>query len=207
MLHRVKTRVLKADARGAVEEAATALERGEVVAFPTDTVYGVAAGHGHIEALFRAKGRPKDKRIPILLSDASHLEASAIVTPSARALAERFWPGPLTIVLVAPRRGTLAFRVPASDLARRLIAASGGGLPVTSANLSGRPDATTAAEVLEQLDGRIALVLDGGRTPGGVPSTVVDCTRNDARVLREGAISEAAIDRAIREVRFGRGAA
>ncbi len=203
----MKTRLLRADAPGAVEEAAEALTRGELVAFPTDTVYGVAAGHGHIQELFRAKGRPKDKRIPILLSDASHLETSAIVTPTARALADRFWPGPLTIVLVAPRRGTLAFRVPASDLARRLIAASGGGLPVTSANLSGHPDATTAEEVCEQLDGRIALILDGGRTPGGVPSTVVDCTGNDARVLREGAIPEREIDHAIREVRFGQGVA
>src|SRR5688500_8767972 len=150
---RVKTRLLRADERGAVEEAAAALERGEVVAFPTDTVYGLAAGHGNIEALFVAKGRPKDKRIPILLSDASNLEASAVVTPAARVLADKFWPGPLTIVLAAPRRGSLAFRVPANDLARRLIAASGGGLPVTSANISGRPDATTAEEVMEQLDG------------------------------------------------------
>jgi L-threonylcarbamoyladenylate synthase len=203
----VKTRVLQADAPGAVEEAAAALTKGEVVAFPTDTVYGVAAGHGHIEALYEAKGRPKDKRIPVLLSDASHLEASAIVTPAARALAERFWPGPLTIVLAVPRRGTIAFRVPANDVARRLIAASGGGLPVTSANLSGQPDATTAGEVLAQLDGRIALVLDGGRTPGSVPSTIVDCTGGGVRVLREGAIPESAIDRVMREVRFGRGAA
>ena len=197
----MKTRLLEADAPGAVEEAAEALVRGEVVAFPTDTVYGVAAGHGHIEELFRAKGRPKDKRIPILLSDRSHLEASAIVPPAARALAERFWPGPLTIVLVAPRRGTLAFRVPANDLARRLIAASGGGLPVTSANLSGQPDATTAEEVLAQLDGRIALVLDGGRTSGGAPSTIVDCTSDSVRILREGAIPTTEIDRVIREVR------
>jgi len=203
----METRVLKAEAPGAVEEAAAALGRGEVVAFPTDTVYGVAAGHGHIEKLFAAKGRPKDKRIPVLLSDASHLEGSAIVTPTARALADRFWPGPLTIVLAAPRRGTLAFRVPASDVARRLIAASGGGLPVTSANRSGEADATTAEEVLEQLGGRIALVLDGGRTPGGVPSTVVDCTGNDVKILREGAIPEWRIDHALREVRFGRGAA
>lgn len=193
----MKTRLIKADVPGAVEEAAAALTRGEVVAFPTDTVYGVAAGHGHIEALYKAKGRPKDKRIPILLSDVSHLEASAIVTPAARALAQRFWPGPLTIVLVAPRRGSVAFRVPANDLARRLIAASGGGLPVTSANLSGRPDATTAAEVLEQLDGRIALVIDGGTTPAGVPSTIVDCTAAEPRILREGAVSAAQIERAI----------
>ena len=194
----MKTRLLKADAPGVVEEAAAALTRGEVVAFPTDTVYGVAAGHGHIEALFQAKGRPKDKRIPVLLSDASHLEASAIVTPAARALAARFWPGPLTIVLVAPRRGTVAFRVPANAVARRLIAASGGGLPVSSANLSGRPDATTAAEVLEQLDGRIALVIDGGKVPGGVPSTVVDCTGPEPRILREGAVSAKEIERVIR---------
>jgi L-threonylcarbamoyladenylate synthase len=194
----VKTRVLDAGQAGAVEEAAAALERGEVVAFPTDTVYGVAAGHGNIEALFRAKDRPKEKRIPVLLSDASHLEASAMVTPAARALAARYWPGPLTIVLTAPRRGSVAFRVPANDVARRLIAASGGGLPVTSANLSGRPDATTAEEVLAQLDGRIALVLDGGKTPGGVPSTVVDCSGPEVKVLREGAISASEIQRAVR---------
>ena len=195
----MQTRVVKADAPGAVEEAAAALEKGQVVAFPTDTVYGVAAGHGHIKALFEAKGRPKDKRIPVLLSDASHLEASAIVTPAARALAERFWPGPLSIVLSAPRRGSIAFRVPASDIARRLIAASGGGLPVTSANLSGQPDARTAEEVLAQLDGRIALVIDGGPTPGGVPSTVVDCTGAEVRILREGAVSAAEIERALRD--------
>lgn len=198
----MKTRLLKADAPGAVEEAVTALARGELVAFPTDTVYGLAAGHGHITRLFEAKGRPREKRIPVLLSDAANLEASAVVTPAARALAARFWPGPLTIVLVAPRRGKLAFRVPANDVARRLIAASGGGLPVTSANLSGGPDATTAEEVLDQLDGRIALVLDGGRTPGGVPSTVVDCAGGAVRILREGAIPEREIDRAIREVTF-----
>lgn len=203
----MKTRVLRADTPGAVEEAAAALERGEVVAFPTDTVYGLAAGHGHIERLFEIKGRPRDKRIPVLLSDAANLEASAIVTPAARVLAERFWPGPLTIVLVAPRRGTLAFRVPDNDVARRLIAASGGGLPVTSANISGGPDATTAEDVLAQLDGRIALVLDGGRTPGGMPSTVVDCTGNAARILRQGAIPDSEITRAIVQVSSRRGAA
>ncbi|MDE3113945.1 MAG: threonylcarbamoyl-AMP synthase [Chloroflexota bacterium] len=194
----MKTRLLKADAPGAVTEAAKALTRGEVVAFPTDTVYGVAAAFGHEDALFVAKGRPQDRPIPVLLSDASHLETSGIVTPAARALAARFWPGPLTIVVAAPRRGTVGVRVPASDLARRLIAASGGQLPVTSANLSGRPDAQTAREVLEQLDGRIALVLDGGRTPGGVPSTVVDCTGPEARILREGAIPARDIRAAIR---------
>jgi L-threonylcarbamoyladenylate synthase len=196
----VKTRLLAADTPGAVEEAAAALARGELVAFPTDTVYGLAAGHDHLRKLYVAKDRPKEKRIPVLLSDASNLEASAQVTPAARALAARFWPGPLTLVLVAPRRGTLAFRVPDHPLARRLIAASGGGLPVTSANRSGHADARTAEEVIEQLGGRIALVLDGGKTTGGVPSTIVDCTTSEAKVLREGAISAAQIQQALAKV-------
>jgi L-threonylcarbamoyladenylate synthase len=193
----VKTRLLLAEAPGAVEEAAAALGRGELVAFPTDTVYGLAAGHDHVRKLYVAKDRPKDKRISVLLSDATNLDASALVTPSARVLAERFWPGPLTLVLVAPRRGTLAFRVPDHALARRLIAASGGGLPVTSANRSGQTDACTADEVLAQLEGRIALVLDGGHTTGGVPSTVVDCTTEQVKVLRVGAISAEQIEDAV----------
>ncbi len=193
----MKTRLLRADAPGTVEEAAAALGRGELVAFPTDTVYGLAAGHDHVRKLFLAKDRPKDKRIPVLLSDASNLNASAMVTPAARVLAARFWPGPLSLVLVAPRRGTLAFRVPANDVARRLIAASGGGLPVTSANRSGQGDTRTAQEVMAQLDGRIGLVLDGGPTTGGVPSTVVDCTTEPIRILREGAITTAQIEEAL----------
>jgi L-threonylcarbamoyladenylate synthase len=196
----VKTRLLAADAPGAVEEAAATLGRGELVAFPTDTVYGLAAGHGHLRKLFLAKDRPKEKRIPVLLADVANLEASAIVTPSARALAARFWPGPLSIVLVAPRRGTLAFRVPANDVARRLLAASGGGLPVTSANRSGQPDARTAGEVLAQLEGRVSLVLDGGPTPGGVPSTVVDCSVEPPQVLREGAITVGEIEDALADL-------
>jgi L-threonylcarbamoyladenylate synthase len=197
----MKTRLLQAESPGAVEEAAAALGRGELVAFPTDTVYGLAAGHDHVRKLYVAKERPKEKRISVLLSDATNLDASAQVTPAARALAEAFWPGPLTLVLVAPRRGTLAFRVPDHPMARRLIAASGGGLPVTSANRSGGQDARTAQEVLDQLDGRIALVLDGGTTPGGVPSTVVDCTTDHIKILREGAIGSAQIQRALQQAK------
>ena len=197
----MKTRLLQADAPGAVEEAAAALASGELVAFPTDTVYGLASGHDHVRKLYVAKDRPKEKRIPVLLSDAANLEASALVTPAARALAEAFWPGPLTLVLVAPRRGTIAFRVPDHAVARRLIAASGGGLPVTSANRSGQPVPRTAAEVIEQLEGRIALVLDGGATTGGVASTIVDCTTDQLRIIREGAISLAQIEAALRQAK------
>ena len=197
----MKTRLLQADAPGAVEEAAAALANGELVAFPTDTVYGLASGHDHVRKLYVAKDRPKEKRIPVLLSDATNLEASALVTPAARALAEAFWPGPLTLVLVAPRRGTIAFRVPDQAVARRLIAASGGGLPVTSANRSGQPNARTAAEVIAQLEGRIALVLDGGSTTGGVASTIVDCTTDQLKIIREGAISLAQIEAALRHAK------
>ena len=119
-----------------------------------------------------------------------------MVTPAARALAARFWPGPLTIVLVAPRRGTIAFRVPANDVARRIIAASGGGLPVTSANRSGKPESTTAQQVLEQLDGRVSIILDGGTTVGQ-SSTIVDCTTEPLTVLREGSITKAQLEEAL----------
>ena len=107
---------------------------------------------------------------------------------------------PLTLILVAPRRGTIAFRVPDHPVARRLIAASGGGLPVTSANRSGHPDCHTADEVLEQLDGRVALILDGGRTAGDKPSTIVDCTTEHPVIKREGMISADEIERVLRQV-------
>jgi len=197
----MKTRLLQAEAPGAVEEAAAALARGELVAFPTDTVYGLAAGHDDLQKLYVAKDRPKEKRIPVLLSDATNLEASAMVTPAARALAAAFWPGPLTLVLVAPRRGTIAFRVPDHPVARRLIAASGGGLPVTSANRSGQPDCRNAQEVLAQLDGRIALVLDGGATVGDKPSTIVDCTTDRIEIKRQGMISLAQIEQVLRQAK------
>lgn len=188
---------MQAERPGAIAEATAALARGELVAFPTDTVYGLASGHDHVPKLFTAKDRPRGKRIPVLLADITNLDASAIVTPLGRRLAQRFWPGPLTIVLTAPRRGNIAFRVPDHDVARQLLAAAGGGLPATSANRSGGPECRTAAEVLEQLAGRIGLVLDGGRTPSGVVSTVVDCTGDEPVVLREGAIRREALEAAL----------
>jgi L-threonylcarbamoyladenylate synthase len=192
----MQTRLIRADESGAVAEAAAALSRGELVAFPTDTVYGLAAGHGHILKLFEAKDRPREKRIPVLLSDTSNLEASAIVTPLARRLAQRFWPGALSIILTAPGRGTLAFRVPNHTIARQLLAAAGGGLPVTSANRSGAGESVTAEEVRAHLDGRIHLILDGGVCPGGV-STVVDCTGEEPIIVREGAIPADALQAAL----------
>lgn len=185
-----------------IAEAARLLREGAVVAIPTDTVYGVAADAASPEAiarLFEAKRRPLDKAIPLLVDEPGGLDLVASSVPAAaRALAGRFWPGALTIVV--PRRRerdddlpTVAVRMPDHPLARELIRLAGGRLAVTSANISGEPPATTAQEVLQQLDGRIAAVLDGGPCPGGVASSIVDASVEPPRLLRLGGLSVEAL--------------
>jgi L-threonylcarbamoyladenylate synthase len=176
---------------------------GELVAFPTDTVYGVGA-HGlrvqAVERLYRAKARPASKPIALLLARADDVQAVARDIPDAAwLLARRFWPGGLT--LVVPKREvvpavvtaggpSVAVRMPDHPVTQALIVALGAPLAATSANLSGHPDAVTADEVLCELGDRVALILDGGRCPGGVPSTVVDLTVSPPAILRRGAIPE-----------------
>lgn len=183
-------------------DAAALLRQGAVVAIPTDTVYGVAADAADREAiarLFEAKRRPLDKAIPLLVDEPGGLDLVASSVPAAaRALAARFWPGALTIIV--PRRRereddlpTVAVRMPDHALARELIRLAGGRLPVTSANISGEPPATTAHEVLQQLDGRIAAVLDGGPCPGGVASSIVDVCVEPPRLLRLGGLPAEAL--------------
>ena len=198
-------RLLPDDEAGRAEAIAT-LRRGGIVAMPTDTVYGVGVGldaEDGLPRLFAAKDRPLDRAIVLLVADLAQVETVGVVTPVARALAERFWPGGLTLVL-AQRPGaglpaaltagssTIGLRVPDHDCPRAL-ARELGPLPVTSANISGRDPATTADEVMAQLGERIDLVLDGGPARGGVPSTVVDCSGEEPRVLRAGAIGVDAI--------------
>lgn len=181
-----------------LDVAAALLRDGAVVAIPTDTVYGVAADAASPEAiarLFAAKRRPLDKAIPLLVDEAGGLDLVASSVPeAARTLAARFWPGALTIVV--PRRRerdddlpTVAVRMPDHALARALIRLAGGRLAVTSANISGEPPATTAAEALQQLGGRIAAVIDGGPCPGGVASSIVDVCTTPPRLLRPGGLS------------------
>lgn len=184
----------------AIAQALEVLRAGGLVAFPTDTVYGVGAlafDQRAIESIYKAKDRPMEKAIPVLIGDSGDLEKVAIDIPSrARQLAAHFWPGPLTILV--PKRSdlpeavsatsTVGVRVPDHAVALTLLRAAG-PLAVTSANISGAQSPVTAQEVYEQLGGRIALIIDGGRTPGGVPSTLVDCTTPDLQVLREGPIS------------------
>jgi len=197
---RMETKVLPAG-KEAIDVAARILAEGGLVAFPTDTVYGVGA-HAFqpdaVERIYVAKIRPRDKAIPILLARADDLVLVAErVTETAWLLAERFWPGGLTLVLpkranvpdvVSASGSTVAVRVPNHPVPLVLIAALGAPLAATSANLSGRPSPVTAQEVEAELGGRIELVLDGGQCPGGVPSTVLDLTADPPAILRAGAI-------------------
>ena len=172
-----------------------------MVAFPTDTVYGLGAWLWEAEAveqLFAVKGRDAAKAIAVLVGDAAHLaQVTRGLNRMAERLAQCFWPGALTLVVdghpdlpanLSPRP-TVGVRMPDHLLALRLLRHTG-PLAVTSANLSDAPSTVTAQEVLEQLGGRIPLILDGGRTPGGLPSTVVDCTGEEPVILRSGPLSE-----------------
>ncbi|MCC3377196.1 L-threonylcarbamoyladenylate synthase [Cohnella sp. REN36] len=186
-----------------IHEAASALAAGGVVAFPTETVYGLggdARSTEAVESIFAAKGRPSDNPLIVHLADASEAdELASVVSPLERRLMEAFWPGPLTLVLpvrpgavsarVTAGLDTVAVRVPAHETARRLIAAAGCPVAAPSANRSGRPSPTLARHVLEDLDGRIDGVLDDGPTGVGLESTVVRVLDGAIHVLRPGGVT------------------
>lgn len=197
----VKTNLLPATAPDTIRRALEVLRAGGLVAFPTDTVYGIGAlafdGQA-VLSIYAAKNRPMEKAIPILLGDLEDLEKVAMSIPSAaRRLASHFWPGPLTILF--PKRpalpeavsatSTVGVRVPDHEVARALLRAAG-PMAVTSANISGQASPTTAEEVFAQLNGRVGLIIDGDRTPGGIPSTVVDCSHEEVKIIREGPITK-----------------
>jgi L-threonylcarbamoyladenylate synthase len=204
----LQTTVLSANDPNSLERALEILHFGGLVAFPTDTVYGVGAlafDPAAIASIYVAKARPAEKAIPILIGDVEDLDrVSDDVPPLALILAARFWPGPLT--LVVPQRVTLpgivsatptvGVRVPDHPAARALLRAAG-PMAVTSANISGQPSPTTSGEVLAQLNGRVPLILDGGVTPGGIPSTVVNCLGAEPAILREGPLSKSDILKAL----------
>ena len=181
--------------------AADILRAGGVVAYPTETFYALGALADLPDALARlatAKGRAEGKPLPLIAADVAQAVAVASLDdPVARRLAERFWPGPLTLVLpaVAPLDPVLCgpgpsvgIRVPAHDLARALARAAGGPLVSTSANWSGEPPVTTASRISQGVLARIDGVLDGGPTPGGLPSTVVEVVRGELRLIRQGVV-------------------
>lgn len=206
----METLVLAADEAGAVARALDLLRRGEVVALPTDTVYGIAAdgfNPAAIDKLYAAKDRPAQKAIPLLLAAVADMDQVGVNIPeTARRLAKAFFPGGLTLVIPARESvpailraegDTVAVRVPNHALVRALVRALGHPLAATSANLSGGANPMTAQDVLAQLGGRIPLILDGGATPGNVPSTVLDCTVEPIRVIRVGAIPLSEIERVL----------
>ncbi|GAA0606389.1 L-threonylcarbamoyladenylate synthase [Craurococcus roseus] len=202
------TRLLPASA---VEEAAALLRAGALVAFPTETVYGLGANATDgraVAAVFAAKGRPRFNPLICHYPEAEAAFADAAPDERARALAERFWPGPLTLVL--PRRpgcrvdllagaglDSLGVRVPGHPLGRALLRAAGVPVAAPSANPSGAVSPTTAEHVLEGLGGRIAAVLDGGPCPVGVESTVLDLTGERPVLLRPGGVPTEAIEAAL----------
>jgi L-threonylcarbamoyladenylate synthase len=196
----METIIVSSQEPGALDLSERLLGQGDLVAFPTDTVYGLGAAlfnHQAIDRLYVVKGRDIAKAIAVLVGDETALEQVAgVLSGFAASLARRFWPGPLTLVVAAhpalPANlsplPTVGVRMPDHPLALALLRRTG-PLAVTSANLSGEPSAVTAEEVYAQLNGRIPLILDGGHTPGGLPSTVVDCTGSEPVILRPGPIS------------------
>lgn len=196
----MKTLFLDGSHPDTLDIATDLLRRGELVAFPTDTVYGLGA-HSQlpqaIEQIYIAKGRREAKGIPLLLADIDSLALVVTEVPKvARRLARAFWPGGLTLVLpkkpivpaVVSHEPTVAVRIPDHPLTLALIRKVGAPLATSSANRSGEPSLTTAQEVRAVSDGRIAAIIDGGETPGGVASTIVDCSTQPPRILRVGAI-------------------
>lgn len=195
----------------AIDAAALAIQRGRLVVLPTDTVYGIAADAFDAEAVARllvAKGRGREMPPPVLVSTATTLDALATKVPDyARALTAAFWPGPLTLVCheqpslrwdLGETRGTVAVRMPDHDLAREILDRTG-PLAVSSANLTGEPAATNASEAVDMLSDRVAVIVDGGATPGAVPSTIVDVTADRPRLLRLGVISVTQLDEVLAE--------
>jgi len=197
----METKILSTHSPEAIQQALNTLSHGGILAFPTDTVYGLAArfdNENEIARLFAVKGRNFNKAIAVLVATLEQVQLiSQGLTPAAARLAKRFWPGALT--LVVPKRlelppnlslfATIGVRMPAHEFALSLLRITG-PLATTSANISGKANPITAQDVYDQLNGKIDLILDGGSCPGGVPSTVVDCTSTPVRILRHGAITD-----------------
>ena len=190
--------------------AAEVLRRGGLVAFPTETVYGLGADAANVDALRRlyaVKGRPADHPVIVHLADARALDDWAAEVPdAARALAAAFWPGPLTVILrraarvpdeVTGGRDTVGLRVPDQPVARALLRAFGGGVAAPSANRFGRVSPTTADDVRADLGADVDVVLDGGPCRVGVESTIVDCTTDPPVIVRVGGVPREAVERVL----------
>ena len=193
-----------------IDKAVAILKRGGLVAFPTETVYGLGADAGNpqaIKKLYAAKGRPSDHPVIVHLAEVAQLQQwTRDVTPAAQNLARKFWPGPLTLVLcraacvsdtVTGGQDTVGLRVPSHPVAHLLLEKFGGGIAAPSANRFGHVSATTAQHVKQELGDSVDLVLDGGQSEVGIESTIVDVTGERPVLLRPGHISAHAIEQAV----------
>lgn len=198
----MKTLILPANEAGTAQAAAELIKKGELVALPTETVYGLGADGLNPEAvakIFEAKGRPQDNPLILHLSEAREMESYCHSIPEAAyKLAESFWPGPLTMVLPAKDNvpkcttaglPTVAVRCPDCAITREIIALSGCPIAAPSANISGKPSTTTAQHVFHDHQGKIPAIVDGGACTVGVESTIVDLTEQPARLLRPGGVT------------------
>jgi len=195
----IETKIIKIDPENpekeGIKEAARIINDGGLVAFPTDTVYGLGALYNNpkaIDRLYEVKERPKDKLFTVHISKKEVIKSLDCEIPYlAEVLMDRFWPGPLTIILnTKDRKKTIAFRMPNNKIAVSLINKSDGPVAAPSANVSGRRPPVDAEHVLKDLDGKIDAVIDGGTTAIGKESTIIDVTSFPYRVVREGAISK-----------------
>lgn len=203
----MKTKILSIQDPEAIKLAVSIIKAGGVIAFPTDTVYGIGADMWNpqaIERLYEVKGRTYDKAIPILIGSPPQLDLvtdATNVNPQAKKLMDAFWPGAMTLILPkhesVPQRlsayPTVGVRMPDHSLLLQLLMKTG-PLAATSANHSGQPDSFTAQQAEKDLSSKIELILDGGTTAGAAPSTVVDCSTGELNILRQGEVTQEMID-------------
>jgi L-threonylcarbamoyladenylate synthase len=219
MNKRVKTEVLRINSKKPddviIERASSLIRSGEIVAFPTETVYGLGANALDplaISKIYQIKGRPSDNPLIIHIGDLNMLSGLvSTISPREMRMIKKFWPGPITLIFKKSKSvpkittgglGTVAVRMPRNIIALALIKRSGLPIAAPSANLSGKPSPTNASHVKEDLDGKVKLILDGGRTEIGIESTVIDMTPRIPVILRPGGISKERIEDEIGEVRF-----
>ena len=200
----MKTKIIKLNSdfpdESLINEAAAVLKNGGLVAFPTETVYGIAANvlnKDTVDRLYEIKKRPKDKPFSVHIADFNSLKQLGIVfSNDAERVAKRYWPGPLTLVAFNNKKEKIGLRMPDNKIAFLLIKKAGVPVVAPSANMSGNKPPVSAGEVLADMDGYVDIILDGGRTRIGIESTVMDVTEKPFKILREGAIptKEALVD-------------
>jgi L-threonylcarbamoyladenylate synthase len=202
--------LLEKQAAEALRAASGVISRGGIAAVPTETFYGLCARYDDpaaLERLYAIKSRPKNRAIPLVIGDADMLGLVAAAVPGpAHRLITRFWPGPLTLLLdaredlpqlITAGTGKVAVRVPGTSFALDLARSIGIPLTATSANISGLPPAESAEEVIRHFGDTLDIVIDGGKTPGGLPSTIVEVTGERVRIVRQGKISEGEVLEAV----------